>query len=79
MRSLACPLMEEATAVIQSLEALLGAEPEVAEGFLLASVYVRALRTGDSPQTICENLFKSVPSERAWPALRDGLLAALEG
>lgn len=63
---------------IRALEALIGADDETAEGFLLASVYCRALRTGEAPRSIVEGLFKAVPSTEAWPPLRDGLLAALD-
>lgn len=72
------PRMSQAAAVLRSLEALQEAEPEVVEGFLLAALYLRAMRTGESPRSIADSLFKALPNNAAWPPLREGLLAALD-
>lgn len=53
-------------------------EDEVADKFLMAAVYVRAIRTDQTPQEIVEALFKSVPDSETWPAFREALLVALE-
>lgn len=69
---------EAATVVTSTFEALMGAEPEVAQGFLIAATYVRAILTGDSPQGVLDALFTAMPDAETWPSLRDALLAALE-
>lgn len=71
--------MSEQDAVIQSLGALMGEEPEVGQGFLLASVYARALRTGQTPRNVLEDLWKVMPGSETWPQFRAALLQVLEG
>lgn len=65
----------DSSAVLRTVSALLDAEPEVAESFLMAAVYVRAIRSGEAPRSVVEQLFRAMPSDESWPALR----VALEG
>jgi hypothetical protein len=67
---------EKGNAVLRSTTALLEQEPEIADAFLLASVYCVAIRRGESPREICDRLFTSLPETSAWADLRDALLAA---
>lgn len=53
-------------------------DESVADCFLVAAVYARAIRTERSPQDVVEALFKTVPDADSWPAFRDMLLVALE-
>lgn len=73
-----CPMDDRpVTPVLTSLEALAGATPEIADGFLIAAVYIRSIRTGRSPRDVLDALWKSMPHESAWPGLRDALVASL--
>lgn len=66
-----------ADAVINSLGALMDAEPDVADGFLMAAVYCRAIRSGEAPRDIAESLYKALPNSDVWPQLRDSLVEVL--
>lgn len=68
----------DATAVLKTLEALMDAEPDVAEGFLMAAVYCRALRTDQGPRDVIDALWKAMPSSEAWPGMRHALESMLE-
>jgi hypothetical protein len=67
----------DGTPVIRSFEALMSAETEVVEGFLMAAVYCRALHDDTSPRDVLDALWKAMPSANAWPALREALVASL--
>lgn len=71
--------MDESTAdpVLTSLAALAPVEAEVADGFLIAAVYLRAMRTDRSPRDVLDALWKSMPAGDAWPGLRDALAELL--
>lgn len=56
----------------------MGAEPEVADAFLLAAVYVAALRGETSPREVVDRLFKAMPSTESWSALKASLLSILD-
>lgn len=64
--------------VIRSFEALMAAEPEVADAFLLAAVYASALRGDTTPREVVDRLFKAMPSTEAWGALKSALLSILD-
>lgn len=69
--------MEQA-ALLNTAAALLRQDDAVAESFLLAAVYVRAIKTDETPRNIVDALFKALPSSESWPPLRDALLAVLD-
>lgn len=68
----------ESTAVLRTLEALMDAEPEIAEGFLMAAIYCRAIRTETPPRDVLDAMWKAMPSSDAWPAFRGALESMLE-
>jgi hypothetical protein len=63
--------------VIRSLEALMEAETEVADGFLIAACYTRAIREGRTPRDVLDALWKALPGDDAWPGLRDALVGVI--
>jgi hypothetical protein len=65
--------------MVKGFKALMASDDEtVADGFLVAAVYARAIRKDLSPQDVVEAVFKAVPTTEAWPAFRQMLLVALE-
>jgi hypothetical protein len=64
-------------ALIQTLVALMDAESEVADNFLMAAIYCRALREERSPRDIADALWKALPSAQGWPGLRIALEAVM--
>lgn len=68
----------DATPVIRTFEALINEGPEVADAFLLAAVYSRAIQQDISPRDVVDSLFKAMPSSQSWPPLRSALLTAVE-
>lgn len=69
--------MDGSATVIRTFNALYDAEDEVTTGFLLAALYVTAVTQDDTPRNVLDSLFKALPSDSTWPALRDALLTAM--
>lgn len=60
--------------VIRTLVALMDADEDVADGFLIASCYARAIRDGRPPRDVLDAFWKALPGSDSWPGLRDALV-----